>query len=151
MKFNFNNYSEINLNKLNNIQKNGVESVLNVLDFDKFPVEHINFVGLINGLIRQRDFYLEDGKKWSNSYDELLIDYINSEYKSKKLDKVIEFIDMEFKEYEGIANTDLYDSGVLYAIEKITDIIEDSSDIVDIHKDIQKDLMDNLKENKEEQ
>ena len=62
MEFNFNNYSEINLNKLNNIQKNGVESVLNVLDFDKFPVEHINFVGLINGLIRQRDFYLEDGK-----------------------------------------------------------------------------------------
>ena len=58
---------------------------------------------------------------------------------------------MEFKEYEGIANTDLYDSGVLYAIEKITDIIEDSSDIVDIHKDVQKDLMDNLKENKEEQ
>lgn len=74
------------------------------------------------------DVYYNTCKDWIKSYEELYEDYMELETKSKALDKIKKFIDAEFEEYEGLAITDLYDGGVLYAIEKIADIIDETEE-----------------------
>lgn len=70
------------------------------------------------------ELYHNACKNWIKSYEELYKDYMELETKSKALDEINKFIDVEFEEYEGLAITDLYDGGILYAIEKIADIID---------------------------
>ncbi|MBF2243320.1 hypothetical protein ACQKKI_11600 [Staphylococcus capitis] len=65
-------------------------------------------------------------KEWIKDYEELYEDYTKSTNKVVALDKIKEFINSEFEEYEGSAITDLYDGGILYAIEKVADIIYES-------------------------
>ncbi|OAO07838.1 hypothetical protein A3836_01335 [Staphylococcus hominis] len=70
------------------------------------------------------ELYHNACKNWIKSYEELYKDYMELETKGKALDEINKFIDVEFEEYEGLAITDLYDGGILYAIEKIADIID---------------------------
>lgn len=65
-------------------------------------------------------------KEWIKDYEELHEDYTKLTNKVVALDRIEEFINSEFKEYEGLAITDLYDGGILYAIEKVADIIYES-------------------------
>lgn len=67
-------------------------------------------------------------KEWIKDYEELYEDYTKLTNKVVVLDKIKEFINAEFKEYEGLAITDLYDGGILYAIEKVADIIYENEE-----------------------
>ena len=67
-------------------------------------------------------------KEWIKDYEELYEDYTKLTNKVVALDKIKEFINAEFKEYEGLAITDLYDGGILYAIEKVADIIYENEE-----------------------
>lgn len=71
------------------------------------------------------ELYHNACKNWIKSCEELYKDYMELETKGKALDEINKFIDVEFEEYEGLAITDLYDGGILYAIEKIADIIDE--------------------------
>lgn len=75
------------------------------------------------------ELYHNACKNWIKSYEELYKNYMELENKGKTLDKIRKFINAEFEEYEGLAITDLYDGGILYAIEKIADIIDEFKEV----------------------